>query len=271
MVSAQRYGEALAMDYIWEKIKVEATQMAGKEVYLKSFIDHSVLSYESLTAALAGIVSRRLASDEFQVEDLYKLFVEVISSNAAIREAVAADLRAVVDRDPACDRFIQPLLFFKGFHALQAYRVSNQLWAEGRKDLALFIQNRISEIFGVDIHPAASVGKGILMDHATSIVVGETAIIEDDVSMLHEVTLGGTGKDAGLRHPVVRSGVLLGAGTKVLGRVEIGRCAKIGAGSVVLTDVPPHTTVVGVPARVVGEPEESTPALAMKQGISCGE
>ena len=161
------------------------------------------------------------------------------------------------------------LLFFKGFMALSTYRVSHQLWKDGRRWLALYLQSISSEVFSTDIHPAATIGCGILLDHATSFVVGETAIIEDDVSILHEVTLGGTGKATGARHPIIRSGVLIGAGAKILGRVEIGTHAKVGAGSVVLNDVPPHTTVAGVPAVIVGEARELNPAMEMNQKLDC--
>jgi serine O-acetyltransferase len=180
---------------------------------------------------------------------------------------VRADLRAVRDRDPACRRLSTPLLYFKGFHALEAHRVAHVLWGRERRGLARFFQNRASEAFGVDIHPAARIGRGIFIDHGTGVVVGETAVIEDDVSLLQQVTLGGTGKETGDRHPKVRAGVLISAGAKILGNIEIGEGAKIGAGSVVLKDVPPHTTAVGVPARIVGSPPEAQPALEMDQSV----
>lgn len=180
-----------------------------------------------------------------------------------------ADIRAITERDPAATRFSEPLLYFKGFHALQTHRVAHWLWSEGRRELALFLQSRASEVFGVDIHPAARIGKGILVDHATGVVVGETAVVEDNVSILHEVTLGGTGKDCGDRHPKVRHGVLIGAGAKILGNVEVGEGAKIGAGSVVLEDVPAHATVAGVPAKVVGIAEGDEPARTMDHRLPC--
>jgi serine O-acetyltransferase len=180
---------------------------------------------------------------------------------------VRADLEAVVTRDPACRGYSTPLLYFKGFHALQAYRVGHRCWTTDRRALALYLQSRTSEVFAVDIHPGARIGKGIFFDHATSIVIGETTVIEDDFSMLHEVTLGGTGKAGGDRHPKIRRGVLIGAGAKVLGDVVIGEGAKIGAGSVVLQDVPAHCTVAGVPARPVGYPAHALPALEMDQAI----
>lgn len=197
------------------------------------------------------------------------LLAGILDDSPTLAASAARDLCAIVERDPACDSPLQPLLFYKGFHAISTYRMSHHLWHEGRKELAMYFQSIASEVYGVDIHPAARIGCGILLDHATSFVVGETAIIEDNVSILHEVTLGGTGKETGDRHPVVRSGVLLGAGVKVLGRVELGEGAKVGAGSVVLSDVPPHTTVAGVPAEVVGVSREDAPALEMDQHLDC--
>jgi serine O-acetyltransferase len=195
------------------------------------------------------------------------LLTGVFEKHPHIVHRAVRDLVAMFERDPACFSLLEPLLFFKGFLALSTYRVAHQLWQDGRRWLALYLQSVASEAFAVDIHPAARIGCGILLDHATSFVVGETAIIEDDVSILHEVTLGGTGKECGDRHPIIRSGVLLGAGAKILGRVEIGTGAKVGAGSVVLNDVPPHTTVAGVPAVVVGQPGEENPAIEMNQKL----
>ena len=182
--------------------------------------------------------------------------------------AARADLVATYDRDPACHRFMQPLLFFKGFQAIQAYRLGHWLWENGKKDLAYFIQMRTSEMFGIDIHPAAKIGKGIMIDHAHSIVVGETAVVGDNVSMLHSVTLGGTGKEDDDRHPKIGDGVLIGAGAKVLGNIHVGNCSRVAAGSVVLTDVPPKKTVAGVPAKIVGEAGCSQPAISMDQLLS---
>jgi serine O-acetyltransferase len=192
---------------------------------------------------------------------------QALAASPAIAESVRADLRAVKERDPATETFSQPFLYFKGFQALQAYRIAHWLWEGDRKPLALFLQNRISQVFAVDIHPAARMGHGILIDHGTGVVIGETAVVENDVSMLHEVTLGGTGKETGDRHPKVREGVLIGAGAKILGNVVIGKRAKVGAGSVVLSNVPPHCTAAGVPARIVGCPQEEEPALAMNHGL----
>ena len=199
---------------------------------------------------------------------LREMFDEVHARDPSIGEGARADLQAVRDRDPALETFYPALLFFKGYHALQAYRIANRLWSEGRELAALLVQSRMAQVYGVDIHPAARIGSGIMIDHATGVVVGETAVIEDDVSILHEVTLGGTGKETGDRHPKVRAGVLIGAGAKLLGNVEIGAGAKVGAGSVVLADVPSHRTVVGVPAEVVGTPDSETPALTMDHRLS---
>ena len=198
---------------------------------------------------------------------LHDVFIEAFYNEPIILTNIASDMIAVYERDPACPDALTPLLYFKGFQALVCYRVAHHLWNHDRQELALYLQSLISETFAVDIHPAAQIGCGILLDHATGFVAGETTVIESNVSILHEVTLGGTGKDRGDRHPKVRSGVLLGAGAKILGNVEIGECAKVGAGSVVLKDVPPHTSVAGVPAEVIGKASEVSPALGMCQNF----
>ena len=243
--------------------------MAVEEPALESLVADVILSRDSLASALGARLARRLARADMPQQNLGLLFTGVFENHPAIVRSAARDLLAMYERDPACFSPLEPLLFFKGFLALSTYRVAHQLWEDGRRWLALYLQSIASETFAVDIHPAARIGCGILLDHATAFVVGETAIIEDDVSILHEVTLGGTGKETGDRHPIVRSGVLLGAGAKILGRVEIGTGAKVGAGSVVLTDVPPHTTVAGVPATVVGEVREDNPASEMNQHLDC--
>jgi serine O-acetyltransferase len=190
---------------------------------------------------------------------------EAYAADPTLGEKARADIVAVYERDPACHRFLQPLLYFKGFQAVQAYRVGHWFWLQGRKDLAYFVQMRVSEVFGIDIHPAARIGKGIMIDHAHSIVVGETAVVGDNVSMLHSVTLGGTGKEEEDRHPKIGDGVLIGAGAKVLGNIQVGRCSRIAAGSVVLENVPPCKTVAGVPARIVGEAGCDQPSGSMDQ------
>lgn len=233
-------------------------------------LDDVVLSRTSLSNAVAVRLARKLSRRDMGRDELEPLIRTLLKANPMVVECMAADLQAVVERDAACHNVLEPLLFFKGFHALATYRVAHLLWQQGRHLLALLFQSVSSEVFGVDIHPAARIGCGILLDHGTGFVVGETAIIENDVSLLHEVTLGGTGKEkGGARHPIVRSGVLIGSGAKVLGRVEVGECAKIAASSVVLSDVPAHTTVAGVPAREVASaaPGEESPAHCMQQSI----
>jgi serine O-acetyltransferase len=219
---------------------------------------------DALSFHLAGKLSTGTLPDML----IRELIDEAFATDPSIVTSIRADLQAVRDRDPAARGFVEPFLNFKGFHAVQSHRVAHWLWQQERLGLATYLQNRISEVFSVDIHPAAKIGKGILVDHGTSVVIGETSVIEDNVSLLHEVTLGGTGKETGDRHPKVRRGVLIGAGAKVLGNVEVGVGAKIAAGSVVLADVPSHTTVAGVPAKVVGRLKIEEPALEMNQSLS---
>ena len=253
---------------VWEQIRREAEHERAREPALGEFLDSTILSRKGLVDALAWILSHELASPMVSEARLRELFDEVHARDPAIGNGARADLQAVRDRDPALETFFPALLFFKGFHALQAYRIAHRLWNEGREFAALLVQSRMAQVYAVDIHPAARIGRGIMIDHGTGVVVGETAVIEDDVSILHEVTLGGTGKETGDRHPKVRAGVLIGAGAKLLGNVEIGAGAKVGAGSVVLADVPAHRTVVGVPAVVVGTPESDTPALTMDHRLT---
>jgi len=254
-------------DRVWELIRAEAARDAQKEPLLASFLYSVVLNHRTLEDALSYILAEKLGSPTVSAVTLRDVIDEAFRGDPAIGEAVRADIEAVVTRDPACRGYSQPLLYFKGFHSIQGYRVAHYYWQLDRTPLALFLQSRISEAFGVDIHPAARMGKGLFFDHATSIVVGETTVVEDDFSMLHEVTLGGTGKQGGDRHPKVRKGVLIGAGAKVLGNVEIGEGAKIAAGSVVLKDVPAHSTVAGVPAKLIGRPMEEEPALEMQHRL----
>ena len=227
-----------------------------------------MLAHGSLPRCLAAVLAQKLACDTLPATPLASLFEAAYGADAALVAAAHADLQAVLDRDPACTSYVQCLLFFKGVQALQTHRLAHALWQAGRRPLALFLQSRVSEAFHVDIHPGAVVGPGLLLDHATGVVIGETAVVGANVSLLHHVTLGGTGVGAGDRHPKLGDGVLLGAGVAVLGPVRVGDCAKVGAGSVVLTDVPPRCTAVGVPARVVlrppppGAPE---PGLSMDQ------
>lgn len=257
---------------LWEIIREEATADTRQEPMLASFFHQVILNHKSLEAALSFHLASKLESVTLPAVTLRDLIDEAFMSDPAIGEAFRADMQAVRDRDPACKQYSMPLLYFKGYQALQAYRVAHYYWKQQRHQLALFLQSRISEVFSVDIHPAARLGKGILIDHATGVVIGETAVVEDCVSMLHEVTLGGTGKETGDRHPKVRRGVLIAAGAKILGNVEIGEGAKVGGGAVVLEDVAPHTTVVGIPARPVGMASTNQPALEMDHRIlQCGE
>lgn len=256
---------------IWTRIREEVARDAEREPMLASFLYTVILNHARLEDALSFILADKLGSATVTALTLRDLIGTVLEADPSIGAAVRADLQAVVSRDPACRGYAQPLLYFKGFHALQAYRIAHRCWTTERQALALYLQSRISEVFAVDIHPGARIGKGLLFDHATSVVIGETAVVDDDFSMLHEVTLGGTGKHGGDRHPKIRRGVMIGAGAKVLGNVVIGEGAKIGAGSVVLTDVPPHCTVAGVPARLVGRPAAPLPALEMDQSIEGGD
>ncbi len=254
-------------DPTWERVRVEAEASAHEEPMLASFLYATILNHKSLEDALSFMLSGRLESHALSSLTLRDLLAEAFSNSESIPAAIRADLTAVCERDPACRKFTTPLLYFKGYQALQAYRAANYYWVAGRQELALFLQSRIAEVYGVDIHPAARIGKGILIDHATGVVIGETAVVEDNVSMLHEVTLGGTGKQTGDRHPKVRKGVLIAAGAKILGNIEIGEGAKVGGGAVVLEDVAPHTTVVGVPAHPVGRAGTDEPALDMDHRI----
>ena len=252
-------------DATWSSLRKAVLEIAASAAMLASYLHAAVLNHRRLEDALSYLLAGKLESAYLSAMSLREVIDAAFRSSPGIQEAIRCDLTAVASRDPAARGVAEPFLHYKGFHALEAYRVSHWLWLEDRQALALYCQNRISEVFAVDIHPAARVGKGILIDHGTSVVIGETAVVGDDVSMLHEVTLGGTGKETGDRHPKIGVGVLIGAGAKVLGNVRVGEGAKIGAGSVVLEDVPPHTTVAGVPAKIVGHPQTNAPALLMDQ------
>lgn len=257
----------MIQDPVWQQLLTEAQQAAENEPVLAGLIHESILHCDTLEESLAYRISRKLGHDALSEPYLHDLFDEVFHADPSIGEAARRDIIAIDQRDPASRGYLSPVLYYKGFQALTAYRIAHYLWNHNRTDMALYLQSAISQVFAVDIHPAARIGSGVLFDHATGIVIGETALVEDDVSMLHEVTLGGTGKERGVRHPKVRAGVLIGAGAKLLGPIEIGTGAKIGAGSVVLDDVPPHTTVVGVPARVVGVAPED-PARCMEHALN---
>ena len=243
----------------------QSPKASGPAPLLGALIHAGLLHHRTFPAALGYRFSLKLASGEMSEQILREIADDAHRREPALAMAAEADLRAVYERDPACHRLMQPMLFFKGFQALQAYRIGHWLWDHGRRDMAYFVQMRCSEVFGVDIHPAARIGTGVMIDHAHSIVIGETAVVGNDVSMLHSVTLGGTGKEDGDRHPKIGDGVLIGAGAKVLGNITVGRCSRIAAGSVVLTDVPPCKTVAGVPARIVGDAGCSAPSDMMNQ------
>jgi serine O-acetyltransferase len=253
------------LDPVWHRIRQEATEAIAAEPLMGGLIHSGVLHHTTFERALAYRISLKLASAEMSEQILREIADAAHVDDPSLAAAARADLVAVYERDPACHRFLQPLLYFKGFQAVQAYRLGHWLWNKGRRDLASFVQMRVSETFGVDIHPAARIGRGIMIDHAHSIVIGETAVVGDNVSMLHSVTLGGTGKEEEDRHPKIGDGVLIGAGAKVLGNIRVGACSRIAAGSVVLQDVPPCKTVAGVPARIVGEAGCSQPSVAMDQ------
>ncbi|MFP4069332.1 MAG: serine O-acetyltransferase [Verrucomicrobiota bacterium] len=257
--------EPIDLDQHWAEIRRHAKSIVVREPALKTLLDETVLDRSNFAECLTYRLARKLENHSASVDVLHETFIEAFLHEPVILQHVACDMVAVNERDPACPDVLTPLLYFKGFQALVCYRVAHHLWNDGRQEFALYLQSLVSETFAVDIHPAARIGCGILLDHATSFVAGETAVIENNVSILHEVTLGGTGKERGDRHPKVRSGVLLGAGAKILGNVEIGEGAKVGAGSVVLKDVPPHTSVAGVPAVVIGKTKDVSPALGMCQ------
>ena len=253
------------VDPVWTKIRSEAEDVVRNEPEIGTFIFSSILHHDTLEAAVVHRISERLDHADVSAELIRKAYADALQDDQKIGDAFRADIVAVYDRDPATDRFLEPVLYYKGFHAIQTHRLAHWLWGKGRKDFAYYLQSRSSAVFQTDIHPAARIGKGVFLDHATGLVVGSTAVIEDNVSMLQDVTLGGTGKEMGDRHPKVRHGVLIGAGAKILGNIEVGHCARIAAGSVVLHPVPNNKTVAGVPARIVGEAGCAEPARTMDQ------
>ena len=249
----------------WDVLVAEGRDAVAREPMLGRTVDHGLLAHDSFADALAHRLAHKLEDADLGAACLAPLLMEAMEDCPDIAAAAAEDLMAIRERDPACTDLLTPFLYFKGYHAIQTHRVAHHLWRHGRQHAARFLQSRMSEVFGVDIHPNARLGRRLMFDHGTGIVIGETAVIEDDVSMLHSVTLGGTGKEGGERHPKVRRGVLIGAGAKILGNLEIGEGAKIGAGSIVLRDVEPYTTVVGNPAKPVGPRNTTMPALTMDQ------
>lgn len=250
-------------DPIWESIRNETQCNAAKEPILASFLHATILNHSTLEAALSFHLANKLDSPTASALQIREVIEEALSAEPKIGDAIRADLRAFAERDSACQQLSTPFLFYMGFHALQAYRVAHWLWKQKRYSLALFLQNQISQEFNVDIHPAAKIGVGILLDHATGVVIGETATVGNYVSIMQSVTLGGTGKEQGDRHPKIGDYVLLSAGAKVLGNIHIGEGAKVCAGSVVLRDVPAHCSVAGVPAKTIGTCCDQQPALSM--------
>lgn len=258
-------------DPVWRQLREEAEAMVAAEPALSSFVYETVLNHERLEEAVVHRLGDRLGRDIVSASLIRQTYLEALMDEPELGEIIRVDIVSVFDRDPACNRFLEPVLYFKGFHALQTHRLANWLWRRGRNDFALYLQSRASEVFQIDIHPAVPVGRGIFIDHGTGLVVGSTAEIGDGVSILQGVTLGGTGKESGDRHPKIRNGVLIGAGAKILGNLEIGHCSRIAAGSVVLQDVPANSTVAGVPAKIVGKAGCPEPARSMNQLLADGK
>ena len=274
MVAANevRHGEQVkAIDPIWDSLREEARTAAERDPILAAFLYSTVLNHRSLEDCVIYRICERLDHPDVQAVLLRQTFEEMLADWPEWGGVLRVDIQAVYDRDPACTRFMEPVLYFKGFHAIQTHRLAHWLWGKGRRDFALYLQSRSSSVFQTDINPAARIGRGIFLDHATGLVVGETAVIGDNVSILHGVTLGGTGKEGSDRHPKIGNGVLIGAGAKILGNIRIGNCSRVAAGSVVLKEVPEKTTVAGVPARVVGEAGCSEPSRVMDQLINTGD
>jgi serine O-acetyltransferase len=264
-ISVARGGKLQPVDPIWRSVRDEAMEAVDRDPLLAAFLYTTILNHETLEDAVIHRIAQRLDHPDVSSDLIQHTFKSMLREDESWSSVVRVDIQAYYDRDPACDRFMMPVLYFKGFHAIQTHRLAHWLWMQGRKDFALYLQSRSSAVFQTDINPASRMGKGIFIDHATGLVVGETAVIEDNVSILHGVTLGGTGKAGGDRHPKIRYGVLIGAGAKILGNIEVGHCAKIAAGSVVLSPVPNNKTVAGVPARVVGESGCDQPSRQMDQ------
>jgi serine O-acetyltransferase len=256
-----------AVDPVWAAVRAGAEDIADREPSLASFVVATILNHDSFESALAYRLAERLSHHEVSGDLIRQAFDDVLERDDKLALASRADLAATLERDPACNHAVQPLLYFKGYQAIQTHRFAHALFKAGRKDFAYYLQSRASQAFQVDINPAVTIGQGILLDHGTGVVIGETATIGDNVSILQGVTLGGTGKEHGDRHPKVGSGVLIGAGAIVLGNIKVGDCARIAAGSVVVKEVPPRTTVAGVPAKVIGEAGCAHPAVVMDQVV----
>ena len=260
-----------SIDPVWDRICSEAEDAVRLEPALGGFIHASVLNHRHFEDALAQRLAQRLGNADVGEALIAQAIAWAMADDPEIAGAARADIAATHDRDPACHRYLEPLLYFKGFQAVQTHRVAHRLWRAGRRDFAYYLQSRCSVVTSTDIHPAASLGKGIMVDHGHDIVIGETAVIEDNVSIMQGVTLGGTGKETGDRHPKIRHGVLIGAGAKVLGNIEIGHCSRVAACSVVLHDVPPNMTVAGVPAKIVGTAGCVEPARSMDHQLGRAE
>ncbi|MEJ8308729.1 serine O-acetyltransferase [Agrobacterium larrymoorei] len=266
-IETRQNDQITVVDPIWGSLLNEARTAAAQDPLLSAFFYSTILNHHSLEESVIYRICELLDHPDMQAVLLRQTFSEMLQDWPEWGAILRVDIQAVYDRDPACTRFIEPVLYFKGFHAIQTHRLAHWLWSKGRRDLALYLQSRASSVFQTDINPAARIGKGLFLDHATGLVVGETAVIGDNVSILHGVTLGGTGKEGSDRHPKIRSGVLIGAGAKILGNIEIGSCSRIAAGSVVLKPVPANATVAGVPARIVGEAGCKEPSRIMDQII----
>jgi serine O-acetyltransferase len=276
MLETKRRGKAAkiaAYDPVWDRVRRDAEAAGRAEPELAALMFANILSQGKLEHAVCHRLAQRLDHDNVNADLIRQTFLSIVEREPEFGAIVRADLSAVYDRDPACSRLIDPLLYFKGFHALETHRFAHSLWLDGRRDFALYLQSQSSMVFNIDIHPAARIGRGIMLDHGSGIVIGETAEVGDHTSILHSVTLGGSGKEMGDRHPKVGRCVMIGAGSKILGNIHVGDCARVAAGSVVLKDVPPKTTVAGVPARVIGEAGCSAPSRVMDQllaGIELG-
>ncbi len=257
-----------ALDPVWNELRAAAEGLAAREPALASLVHAVILTHDRLEDALSYRLAQKLASTEISALALRDLAAEAMLSAPEIAQAARADIAAVIERDAACDSPLQPVLFFKGFQAVLTHRLSHWCWNRGRRDMAFMLQMRMSEVFSVDIHPGARLGRGLMIDHATGVVIGETAVVGDDVSMLQGVTLGGTGKESGDRHPKIGHGVLIGANASILGNIRVGDCSRVGAGSVVLHEVPPCKTVAGVPAKIVGDSGCAHPSRSMDHRIS---
>lgn len=266
IVSSTAQVVSAGTDAVWQQMRREAELAMTEEAALGSFIYATVLSHQRLEEAICHRLAQRLNHTDVDAGLITQTFEQVLAGGDGLVDTFRADLGAVYERDPACRRYLEPLLYFKGFHALVTHRFAHELWKNGRRDFALYLQSQSSRMFGVDIHPAARLGKGLMIDHATGFVVGETTVVGDNCSFLHGVTLGGSGKETGDRHPKLGQNVLVGAGAKILGNLQIGSCSRVASGSVVLADVPANVTVAGVPARVVGPAGCPEPSQSMDQG-----